>query len=152
MERRFADADADILYRGLSLTRLIARGFRWGAGTRAVPDIDEPERRERNGTDSGEGCPELAQVGSTLAWTIRRLTSTFLTLPSTFLPSFLPSLDSQITVHTSLWWAAGPRLPSPSRSADMTQCEPLSASCLMTGSCVVSSGLGALSWRKRRVA
>jgi hypothetical protein len=98
MERRFAYADADILYRGLSLTRLIARGFRWGAGTRAVPDIDEPERRARNGTGSGEGCPELAQAGSTLAWTIRRLTPTFLTLSSTSLPSFSPSLDSQITV------------------------------------------------------
>ena len=100
MERRVADVDADILYRGFSLTRLIARDFRWGAGTRAVPDIDEPERRERNGTGSGEGCPELAQVGSTLAWTSHRLAPTFLTLPSTFLPSFSPSLDSQITVYT----------------------------------------------------
>jgi hypothetical protein len=101
LERRFADADANILHRGLSLTRLIACDFRWGAGTRVVPDIDEPERRERNGTGSGEGCPELAQVGATLAWTTRRLTSAFLTLSSTFLPPFSPFLDSQISSYAA---------------------------------------------------
>jgi hypothetical protein len=43
--------------------------------------------------DSGEGCPGLAQVGSTLAWAKHRRTPTILTLSSIKPPSSSPSLD-----------------------------------------------------------
>ena len=66
MERRHADADTRILYRGRFLTRLTARRFQREAGTRAVPDGGEPGREGRSGTDSGKGCSGLAQAGSTL--------------------------------------------------------------------------------------
>jgi hypothetical protein len=94
MERRDVDADADTLPRGRFLTRLTARRFHRGAGTRAVPDAGEPRRSGRGGTDSGEGCPGLTQVGPTLAWTNHHLTSTILTLSSIYIPVLITFIGS----------------------------------------------------------
>ena len=82
-ERECSYASQDYQGGGAPHLSLIPGVLPEGAGTGTVPETGEPGRKGHIGTESGEECLGLAQVGSALASAACCRTRTILTLSST---------------------------------------------------------------------
>ena len=83
LEREYSDESQDDQNGSASSLSLILCVLPEGAGTGTVPETGEPGRKGHIGTESGEGCLGLAQVGSALASAAPCRPRTILTLSST---------------------------------------------------------------------